>query len=43
MRVMQVDISWNDIESFNAFDEMFEKNENFVIVKDKIIFLYLKK
>jgi len=25
MRVMQVDISWNDIESFNVFDEIFEK------------------
>jgi len=31
--VIPVDFGWNDIGSYPAFDEVFEKNENFSVVK----------
>ncbi|MEH1741626.1 mannose-1-phosphate guanyltransferase, partial [Fusobacterium varium] len=31
------DIGWNDIGSFNAFDEIFEKDENGNVVRGKEI------
>ena len=32
-----MDIDWNDIGSFNAFDEIFEKDENGNVVRGKEI------
>ena len=37
IRVIPVDIGWNDIGSFNAFDEIFEKDENGNVVRGKEI------
>ena len=32
-----MDIGWNDIGSFNAFDEIFEKDENGNVIRGKEI------
>ena len=37
IRVIPVDIGWNDIGSFNAFDEIFEKDENGNVIRGKEI------
>ncbi len=37
IRVIPVDIDWNDIGSFNAFDEIFQKDETGNIVRGKEI------
>lgn len=37
IRVIPVDIDWNDIGSFNAFDEIFPKDENRNIVRGQRI------
>ena len=37
IRVIPVDIEWNDIGSFNAFDEIFPKDENGNVVRGKKI------
>jgi mannose-1-phosphate guanylyltransferase len=37
IRVIPVDIDWNDIGSFNAFDEIFPKDENGNVVKGQKI------
>lgn len=37
IRVIPVDIGWDDIGSFNAFDEIFEKDENGNVVRGKEI------
>ncbi len=37
IRVIPVDIDWNDIGSFNAFDEIFEKDKNGNVVRGKEI------
>ena len=37
IRVIPVDIDWNDIGSFNAFDEIFPKDENGNIVRGQKI------
>lgn len=35
IRVIPVDIDWNDIGSFNAFDDIFSKDENGNVVRGK--------
>ena len=37
IRVIPVDIEWNDIGSFNTFDEIFKKDENGNVVRGKEI------
>ena len=37
IRVIPVDIAWNDIGSFNAFDEIFPKDKNGNVVKGQKI------
>ncbi len=37
IRVIPVDIDWNDIGSFNAFDEIFLKDENGNVVRGQRI------
>ena len=37
IRVIPVDIDWNDIGSFNAFDEIFPKDENGNVVRGQKI------
>ena len=37
IRVIPVDIDWNDIGSFNAFDEIFPKDENGNVIRGQKI------
>lgn len=37
IRVIPVDIEWNDIGSFNAFDEIFPKDENGNVIRGQNI------